>query len=181
MLAAPAEVADFTVWLSDPSAALGGDGLANGTFTNFSGVLSWYFFEDDAGLPGDMIASGTTATVVGDTGVDRTDNDEDIFRVSGGIDAPLALAAGTYWFGMREGMPGQLEDGTTILWLSHDGVSGAFTKLFLDGETPGDLNEAPSLDNAFVLRSVPEPTTLVLLSMGCAALSLRRRTRMATA
>jgi hypothetical protein len=166
VLPAPASVASFTVWLSDASPILGGDGNADGTFFTFSGVLSWYIFLNAGGLPGALVDSGTDlAPSVVDTGIDRTDNSEDIFRVSGVLDTPVALAAGTYWFGIREGPPGQVADETSIVWLSHD-LSGAPTKLFLDGATPGDLNEAPTIDNAMVLRDVPEPASLVLLLLG---------------
>ncbi|MBI2824362.1 MAG: hypothetical protein HYX69_06710 [Planctomycetia bacterium] len=181
-LAAPGKVTDFTVWLSDASPQTGdGDGIANGVFTSFSGGLSWYFFADSAGLPGTFIASGIAAApVVADTGVDRTDNNEDIFRVSGAITPGVSLNAGTFWFGVREGPPGQIQDGTNILWLSHNGVQGAFAKLFLDGEVPGNLNQAPNSDNAFVLNAVPEPAGIVPATfglLGLAVLATRRPRR----
>lgn len=107
-----------------------------------------------------------------------TDNGEDIFRVTGNIGPAQALAAGTWWFGFREGAPGADADGSNMVWLSHDGVSGAFTKLFLDGQNIAMLNQAPNSDNAFVLNGVPEPATAAFLSLGIGALALRRQLAM---
>ena len=46
VLAAPTAVSGVRAWRRD--SAPGGDGLANGVFTHFSGTLSWYLFADDA-------------------------------------------------------------------------------------------------------------------------------------
>jgi hypothetical protein len=179
-LAGPAVIDRFTVWLSDSS--LTGDGIADGVFTSFSGVLSWYFFDDDGGEPGTLLGSGAAANLaVTDTGVDRTDGppNEDIFRVSGDIASGFALGSGTYWFGIREGLIGEAADGTDILWLSHNGVTGEYAKLFLNGAAIGGLSSAPNSDNAYTLEAVPEPTTLVSLGIGLAALGRRLRGRSA--
>ena len=176
-LAAPAEIDRFTVWLSDYS--FNGDGIANGVLTSFSGVLSWYFFDDAGGEPGVLVGSGAASSLmITDTGVDRTDGppNEDIFRVSGDIAPGFALAPGTYWFGIREGLMGSAADGTDILWLSHNGVTGEYAKLFLNGAGISMLNSAPNSDNAFTLEAVPEPAALVSLGIGLAALGGRLRT-----
>lgn len=177
-VAAPAVLGRFTAWLSDASAS--GDGIANGVFTSFSGVLSWYVFGDAAGSPGVLLGSGAASNlVVTDTGVDRTDGtNEDIFRLSGDVTPGFVLGPGTYWFGIREGLVGSAADGTDILWLSHNGVTGQFAKLFLDGAGISGLNSAPNGDNAFTLgtlEAVPEPSTLVSLGIGLAALARRLR------
>src|SRR5262245_47278934 len=107
-LAAPAVIDGFTVWLSD--SVLSGDGIADGVFTGLSGVLSWYFFDDNGGEPGALLGNGSaTNLMVTDTGIDRTDGppNEDIFRVSGDIAPGFALGPGTYWFGIREGLIGE--------------------------------------------------------------------------
>ena len=47
VLAAPASIRGFKVWMKDGNAAFGGgDGVADGVFRSFSGILSWYFFAD---------------------------------------------------------------------------------------------------------------------------------------
>lgn len=178
----PATISTFTVWLADSLLVpLGGDGLANGVFTSFSGTLSWYVFTDNAGLPGALIGSGSDpAPTVVDTGVDRTlpvsDDVEDIFQVDGLVTPGLLLPAGSYWFGVREGVPGAAADDSEIVWMGANSVVGEFAKLFLDGANIADLNEAPSVDNAFVLRgevAVPEPSGAVLvlvMVIGCAVL-----------
>lgn len=175
------QITAFSVWLSDAADLQGGDELANGIFTSFSGGLSWYFFVDNAGLPGLLIDSGfDAAPTVADTGVNRTGTFvDDIFRVDGAVAPGLFLTPGTYWFGVREGMPGSAADGTDILWLAANGVIGEFAKLFLDGQNIANLNEAPGGDLAFVLQgNVPEPSSGILFLIGalaCGALGVRSR------
>jgi len=181
-LAQAATITGFSVWLSDGPASVGGDELANGVFTSFAGGLSWYFFEDDGGLPGGLLDSGfDPAPVVTDTGVDRTGSFvDDIFRVDGTVAPGVLLAGGTYWFGVREGLAGAAHDDSQILWLTSTGVNGEFAKLFLDGANLADLNEAPEADSAFLLEGaaqVPEPSTLALILAGAFVRELRRRAR----
>lgn len=171
----------FTVWLSDTIPALGGDGQANGVFSAFSGVLSWYVFADAALLPGNLLASGVAGAIsVVDSGVDRIG--EDVFLVSGLFGAGLELDPGHYWFGVREGAPGAAADATGIRWLTATTLTDAPSKIFLDGANIGNLNEAPSLDLTYALDghvgTVPEPSTGALLAacgLALAATTRRRR------
>lgn len=176
----------FRVFLADSSPLLGGDGLANGVFSSFSGVLSWYIFADAALLPGALVASGTAVGVtVNDSGVDRIG--EDVFYVSAffgaGLGAGPVLDPGHYWFGVREGVPGAAFDATGIRWLGATTLTDAPAKIFLDGAGISNLNEAPSQDLTYnivgTVHDVPEPATGGLLAAGLLALmaatSRRRR------
>ena len=65
-------------------------------------------------------------------------------------------------------MVGADDDDIEILWMTTNGVFGAFAKLFLDGANIADLNEVATLDLAFQLEGllVPAPASLVLLLVG---------------
>ena len=95
-LSQSATITGFSVWLSDASGLFGGDEVADGVFRSFSGGLSWYFFQDAAGLPGLLIDSGFDPAVsVTDTGVNRTSTSmDDIFRVDGVVSPGLQLRRG---------------------------------------------------------------------------------------
>lgn len=178
VLGAATAMSGFRVWMRDNTAdALGspGDGLANGVFTSFSGVLSWYLFADDNSAPGVLLHSGDAlAPQVVDTGLDAWPPfQEDIFEVTVTFDAPLNLAAGRTWLGVREGLRGSAMDGTEVLWMSTPGQVGAARWYYLDGQNLADLQGPAQLDAAFQIlgtQQVPEPGSAALVA--AAALGL---------
>jgi hypothetical protein len=179
VLAAPATVSGFRVWMRDGNAAFGGgDGVADGVFRSFSGTLSWYFFADAADAPGALIASGNAvAPALVDTGFDTALDIEDIFELSVTLPVEIALEAGRGWFGVREGVVGSAYDGTSITWMAATSSQGAGRYTFFDGANLDELEGPAPIDAAFQLvgRAVPEPTSLALLAAaGLAALALRR-------
>ncbi len=182
-LVEPSTITRFSVWMSDASDAFGGDGLANGIFTSFSGTLSWYLFADAGGSPGLLIDFGfNAAPTVVDTGVDRTGSFvDDIFRVDGLLSQPVNLNAGTYWFGVREGQRGAAADSSDILWLAGANIVGSGPWIFGDGANIANLIGPFNSDLAFVLEGlqIPEPSSLALVLLGAlafAGVALRRRT-----
>lgn len=181
----PVQITGFTVWMRDTNALLGGDSLANGLFSTFSGRLSWYVWRDAAEAPGVLLASGNTAPLVVDTGVDSTPTlntpAEDIFRVSGVLAQALELTeAGHYWFGIREGDVGESTDGTYTHWQPAGAVQGYGSAYFFGGGIGlVNLFGPHTAERAFVLsgesQAVPEPAPLTLVMAGLSAWALQRR------
>jgi hypothetical protein len=181
VLAEPARISGFKVWLRDGTAATGSDGVADGVFRSFSGTLSWYFFADTADAPGALIASGNAAApAVVDTGINTLLEPEDVFEITVSLPAEMALAAGRGWFGLREGAVGSAYDGSGIVWMGSQATQGAGRYTFFDGANIGDLSGPSAIDAAFQLvgQPVSEPTTLaLLLAAALAALAALRRRR----
>lgn len=174
VLAAPAAVSGFVVWMRDNAAssfAHPGDGLANGIFTSFSGVLSWYLFADDNSAPGALLHSGDAlAPQVVDTGQFAIVPElENIFAVTVSFAAPLNLAAGRSWLGIREGVRGSAMDGTEVLWMGSPGAAGAARWFFMDGQNLADLQGPAELETAFQILGtyqLPEAGSAALAAMG---------------
>lgn len=162
-LAEPTALTGFSVWLSNASPVrteIGGGLVADVGFGSFSGTLSYYVFEDNGNVPGNLLAAGSAQDVtVTETGIviDANDAALDVFRVDGQFSAPIALAADDFWFGIRKGMVGAPSDGSDILWRRASASVGAFAALYVDGQNIDELNFAPSIDNAFVLRATNVP------------------------
>lgn len=180
VLAAPTAVSGFRVWMRDnidSATAYPGDGLANGVFTDFSGVLSWYLFADSGGTPGALLASGDAlAPLVVDTGENALPLlFDDIFEVTVDFAAPVNLAAGRTWLGVREGLRGSAMDGSQVLWMAASANQGATGWFFADGQNQADLQGPAPLDSAFQIlgtQAVPEPGggALVVLALALALL-----------
>ncbi len=189
-LLAPTAVSGFRVWMRDNSAnsvVNPGDGLANGVFTDFSGVLSWYLFADNNGTPGALLESGDAlAPQVVDSGQDAVGPFlDDIFEVTVNFAAPVNLAAGRTWLGIREGLRGSAMDGSEVLWMGTPVQQGEQRWFFRDGQHLADLQGPAALDAAFQIlgtQQVPEPGSapLVALALLVALMAPLRPTRAAT-
>lgn len=93
---------------------------------------------------------------------------EDIFEVTVTFDAPVLLAAGRSWLGLREGVRGSAMDGTEVMWLSTPGQVGAARWFFLDGQNLANLQGPTQLDSAFQIlatQQVPEPGSAALVAL----------------
>lgn len=148
----------------------------------WDGVLSWAILSDAAGLPGTSIASGAGLNVMRTPlgtltlGPNTLAFEEVKFDL--GLSGVL-LGAGTYWLGLNTSDPtggfaqvawARAADLTPILNPPAHSIGGL--------ADPWDANGAGAEWNlAFRLEGVPEPSTISLLGLGLAALSLVRRRR----
>lgn len=179
VLAGPADISSFKVWMKDGNAAFGGgDGVADGVFRSFSGTLSWYFFADAGDAPGALVAAGNAvAPAIADTGVDTVLDVDDVFEITVDLPATMALGGGRGWFGVREGEVGSAYDGTSITWMGSQSAQGAGRYTFFDGAALADLGGPYAIDGAFQLigQTVPEPGPLALVAAAwLAAVALPR-------
>ena len=89
------------------------------------------------------------------------------------LNAPLALAAGTYWLVLHNGSPSDFGDPNEFLWATTDA-----NKSFGGHESfgPGSPWTGNYHEHAFRVTAVPEPAqVLMLLAGGALLLGLRRR------
>ncbi|MDX1933422.1 MAG: hypothetical protein SFU56_12505 [Capsulimonadales bacterium] len=147
----------------------------------FNGQFSWFIFDNSgSNLPGTILESGTAG--IGqfsaiDTGI--VDNfGANITRID--INVPqFTLAAGTYWFRMREGGLTDPFDTSAIYW--QDSVAGVTpNSAFAPTQNDPVWAVNPNVSLAFRLSApAPEPGAIALALAGLPLLGLiaRRRTR----
>ena len=138
----------------------------------YRGSIWWAVMGNDGGMPGaTTLASGSQSSVLRTSlglakGLTEYSNS---FR----LNAPLSLAAGTYWLVLHNGNPTDFGDPNEFLW-----AGAAANKSFGGVESFG--RGAPWTGNfsehAFRVSAVPEPAQLLmLLAGGAVLLGLRRR------
>jgi hypothetical protein len=146
---------------------------------NFSGSISYAFYNDSSGSLGSVIASGTVNGLSGALwGFCGSNN---CYTVDLALNSSLAVAAGTYWLELHEGTALNTSDGTAVSWAGFNNATGS--SLF-----SGSLGTAPNVNDvserAFLLfdnslATVPEPASFALIGGGLAAMVLIMRKRMA--
>jgi hypothetical protein len=138
----------------------------------YRGSIWWAVMSNDGGMPGAMtLASGSQSSVERTSlgVVDGLTEYSNSFR----LNAPLSLAAGTYWLVLHNGSPTEFGDPNEFLW-----ATAAANKSFGGVESfgtgapwTGNFNE-----HAFRVSAVPEPAhALMLLAGGAFVFGLRRR------
>ena len=142
--------------------------------SGFDGTIGWAIHANNAGVPGTVLFSGaSTSVVVTNTGVNGVGGSR-IFQLDVNVGA-VALPAGTYWWQFREGAINSLSDGTLVS-LTGTGQPTAFLNglRFDTNETNPTFSNSANTDIAFELYSVPEPASVGGIVLAAAGL-LRRR------
>ncbi len=171
----------FQVWISDEDTR-----NDNGALDDFSGTLGYAIYEDDGGLPGTELTTGSATPTLVDTGQQQFtvfSSTADVFTAEVSIPT-LTLGAGIYWLSIHDGDWLSANDGSETGWI----VSGGFTSVLSpiafdsDEEAPDDyLGTTSNEESAFLILGtaatgdVPAPTTWSLLLVGAGLLAMRRR------
>jgi len=137
--------------------------------TNFSGSITYAFYNDSAGSIGSLITSGTVNGLVSVySGLTHPGSNANINVLDFNLLAPLSLSAGTYWLELHEGTTLGTSDGTNIGWELSNNTSGNAKQGFATDGLPVN-----SVNNELAFRlfdtpsgSVPEPQTLALVGAG---------------
>ncbi len=152
---------------------------------NFSGNITYAFYQDSAGALGSLVVNGT-ATVGGITPVflnQTPSSTRRIERVDFNLSTTLTLAIGTYWL--------ELHDGNSLTAFGTPGADDV-SWAFVSGNPAGNAKQNSNLDPltndtgsalAFQLfdnsnastNAVPEPATVSIFALGLAALAVSRR------
>jgi hypothetical protein len=132
-----------------------------GSAGDYKGSVYWAIQQNAGSQPGAIIASGVTSSVIRTaTGLFDTSGFfaevEDQFGIN-----PIFLTPGTYWMTLHDG-PTSLTSFSDFYWeWSHDTGSGQEYDLIANAGW--DSNGAA---HAFLLTTVPEPASLVLVALG---------------
>jgi len=104
------QVFDAELWIADDLVS------DNGRIDSFGGAISWALYDDDAGSPGSLLASGTDdAPRVKDTGSQDTAG-ADVARVRIHLGPGVTIPTGFHWLALHEGTWEAPSDGSPI-WL----------------------------------------------------------------
>jgi hypothetical protein len=133
--------------------------------TNFSGSITYAFYNNSAGSIGSLITSGTVSGLVSVySGLTHSGSNANINVVDFNLLAPLSLSAGTYWLELHEGATLGTSDGTNIGWEVANSSGNAKQGLATNGLPVNGVNN----ELAFRLfdapaASVPEPQNFALV------------------
>lgn len=149
------------------------EGAVFSDLRNFSS-FTMRVYDDNDGLPGNLLFTQVSPTAALNPIQVATDpSNRPIYLFDGVLGAPLALAAGSYWFSV--GATAIDPNGDGFYWQAAiPTVSGNFAA---DAGVNGTWNTSGFADLSFQVYGapVPEPTTLVAVLMGLAgAVALRR-------
>jgi hypothetical protein len=147
--------------------------------TNFSGTITYAFYNNNSGSVGSLITSGTVNGLTSvSTGQVHPGSFAQINVVEFDLNSLLALSAGTYWLEVHEGSTLSTNDGTGIGWeLSNSSSGNAKQGLASNGLPQGSVGSEFAfqlLDTPFGTSAVPEPGTWLLLAGGLGALAIKR-------
>jgi hypothetical protein len=139
------EVTELQAFLVD------GDAGDDGALGSFGGTLGWAIYQDAAGKPGALVASGEGPATAFDTGLQSV-GDHDIVRVEVPLGQTVSLAAETlYWLAFHEGDWGSPADGSTIRIARANGLANGGSWADPDETDPGDWPTGGLLDGVYAL------------------------------
>ena len=145
----------------------------------YTGSITWFIYANNAGVPGAVIATGSTSTVSHvNTGITAASGNLNEYVDNFSIGSVALLANTTYWLGLHNGP------------VTHTSFDGMYWETTGTGNAPsGEGFPLPSgpwasngFEHAFQLFSnpaaVPEPSTLALCGVaGLLGLGYRWRSR----
>ncbi len=148
--------------------------------SDFSGTITYAFYEDAGGALGTMINSGTVSGVTSTpTGAFASicGGPPNCPILAAGLNLPSAVSfvPGTYWLELHEGDTLTSNDGTSTFWVTsaQTGDRKQSSSLCPGCGTPSVVGNS---ELAFGLsQAVPEPSTIALVVIGLGGLLLRRR------
>ena len=150
---------------------------------NFSGSITYAFYQNSAGALGSLISSATVSGITPLFLNQIPGNIHQIERVDFNLAAPLALATGTYWLELHDGSSlTTVANANTpnVLWaiVSGNPVGNAKQDVIpnLPTSNTGNTLAFQLFDNSTAsTNAVPEPTPVSICAISLAVLAIRRR------
>lgn len=174
VLAAGANVAAVRFWISTT------DPIQANPETNFSAAITYAIYANNAGSLGAVLASGTVTGLTSmPTGQSHSGSNAGMNVLDFDLVSPVALAAGTYWLELHEGLTLGTSDGSNIGWETSAGSGGNAKQGFAVNGVPtgstGNELAFQLFDTPFQTAATPEPGTLAVAALALVAMGVRRR------
>lgn len=153
----------------------------NATDQGFAGVLSYAFYQNDAGALGSVVYSNTVSNVTAQFLGPVLNFNQNMYLVDINLPTALDLSAGTYWLELHNGPALTAPSSPLVFWATAgDGVGNARSNLGPNIPTrPTNSALAFSLFGS-TSTTAPEPSTMALSFVGLVAVGVVRARRRGT-